>query len=152
MNQKACRNEPQPIVHMKPESNLLPSKIRDRYWIESAAPTGAWSANSGKWLLFISDNRIDSAWQLIDLETRSGRLGIAAKVATAKPNALATSYSVRLICVYTYDCADLDDVRRVRQRLWKLGFAKKISYKTDAATTEGKYTQNGNKKISLFYE
>jgi hypothetical protein len=73
-------------------------------------------------------------------------------VATAKPNSLATSRHIRLICVYTYDCTDLDDVRRVRQRLRELGFTKKIPYKTDSATANGRYSQNGNKKVSLFYE
>ena len=116
------------------------------------APTGNWTANSGKWLLFIPVNRIDNVWQIIDQETQLGRLGIAAKVATARANSLATSQRVRLICVYTYDCTDLDDVRRVRQRLRELGFAKKIPYKTDTATAEGKYAQNGDKKVSLFYE
>ena len=137
---------------MTSELNFEPSKIRDAYWIESAAPSGSWSENSGKWLLFISTGRIDSVWRIINLETKAGRLGIAAKVATAKHNELSTSASVRLICVYTYDCNDLDDVRRVRQQLRELGFIKKISYKTDAATIEGKYSQNGDKKISLFYE
>ncbi len=137
---------------MKSELNLAPTKIRDAYWIESAAPSGNWSENSEKWLLFISTGRIDSVWRIIDLETKAGRLGIAAKVATAKHNELSISTRVRLICVYTYDCTNLDDVRRVRQRLRELSFVKKISYKTDAATNEGKYSQNGDKKISLFYE
>lgn len=137
---------------MKSELNLLPSKAKDRYWIESASPTGSWSSNSGKWLLFAPINRIDSVWRSIDLETRSGRLGIAAKVATAKSNSLATSTSIRPICVYTYDCTDLADVRRVRHRLRELGFFKKIPYKTDAATADGKYSKSGAKKVSLFYE
>ncbi len=137
---------------MKPDSDLIPSKTQDRFWIESTSPSGRWSSNSGKWLLFVSVGRVDSVWKVIDQETRSGRLGTAAKVATAMPNDLSNGSSVRLICVYTYDCTDLDDVRRVRQRLRDLGFAKKIPYKTDAATLDGKYIQNGHKKISLFYE
>jgi len=137
---------------MKPESNSIPSKVRDRYWIESIAPNGTWSPNSGKWLLFIAVGRIDSSWKLIDLETKSGRLGISAKVATAKPNSLAANSRLRLICVYTYDCTDIDDVQRVRSRLRKIGFVKKTPYKTDSATREGKYTKHGDKKIALFFE
>ena len=130
----------------------VPSKTRDSYWIESAAPTGEWSAHSGKWLLFVCVGRIDEVWKSIDSETRSGRLGIASKVATAKPNSLATSGHIRLICVYTYNCTDLDDVRKVRERLRELGFTKKIPYKPDSATANGRYSQNGDKKISLLYE
>ena len=139
---------------MTPERHPAPSRARDRYWLESAAPTptGDWSVNSGKWLLFIPLARIDEVWGIIDFETRSGKLGIAAKVATAKSNSLATSRHTRLICVYTYDCTDLEDVRKVRHRLRELGFTKKIPYKTDSATASGKYSQNGDKKVSLFYE
>jgi hypothetical protein len=137
---------------MNRDHDPSPSKIRHTYWIESTAPAGTWSPNSGKWLLFIPVARIDEAWKIIDCETRASRLGIAAKVATAKPNSLATSSHTRLICVYTYDCTDLEDVRRVRQRLRELGFEKKIPYKTDSATASGRYLKNGDKKISLFYE
>ena len=130
---------------------LLPSRTRDRYWIETTNPSGAWSENSGKWLLFVPAGRIDAGWKVVRQETQSGRLGVAAKVATALQNPLATNQRTRLICVYTYDCDDLQDVRRVRQRLRELGFTKKIPYKTDAATRAGKYTPNGNSKISLFF-
>lgn len=134
------------------ESGLVPTKTHDRYWIESTAPTGTWTDNSGKWLLFVSVGRVDRVWQIIDVETRSGRLGIAAKVATAMPNEFSTSDRVRLICVYTYDHTDLADVRRVRERLRELGFERKIPYKTDMSTAEGKYSQNGDKNVSLLYE
>jgi hypothetical protein len=132
--------------------SALPSKTRDRYWIDSENPEAVWSENSGKWLLFISAPRIDAAWAVIDRETREGRLGVAAKAATAMPNPNATSQKMKLICVYTYNFEDLDDVRRVRQRLRELGYTKKIPYKTDAATNAGKYTKSGDKKVSLFYE
>lgn len=134
------------------KSTSLPSTVRDRYWIESVSPVGNWAATSGKWLLFIPVGRIDKVWKVIDRETRLGRLGIATKVATAKSNSRATNRLVRVICVYTYDSTDLEDVHRVRRRLRELGFVKKISYKTDAATIDGKYSQNGDKKISLLYE
>jgi hypothetical protein len=138
------------MVNTKPM--LLPSKTRDRYWIDSESPEGVFSENSGKWLLFIPATRIDAAWATIERETRAGRLGVAAKVATAMPNPNATSQQVKLICVYTYNFEDLDDVRRVRQRLRELGYARKIPYKTDAATDAGKYTKSGDKKVSLLYE
>lgn len=134
------------------KSILPPSKTRDRYWIDSENPTGVWTENSGKWLLFIPASRIDAAWAVIDRETREGRLGVAAKVATAMPNPMATHARMKLICVYTYNFEDLDDVQRVRQRLRELGYTRKIPYKTDAATVAGKYAKNGDKKVSLFYE
>lgn len=76
---------------MTSDLSLVPSQIRDDYWIESTAPSGIWSENSGKWLLFISTGRIDSVWRIIDMETKTGRLGIAAKVATVKQNTRRTA-------------------------------------------------------------
>ncbi len=134
------------------ESNPIPSRTRDRYWIDVEKPGSQWSENTGKWLLFISAPRIDTAWHTIRSETLLGKLGVGAKVATAMKNPLATSQRVKLICVYTYSADDLDDVRRVRQRLRELGFTKKLPYKTDATTQAGKYTRQGDTKVSMLYE
>ncbi len=83
----------------------------------------------------------------------AGHLGNEAKAATAKKNGLARNQWVKVICVYTYDSADVDDVRRVRQRLRELGFTKQLSYKTDAATASGIYSgTNEGRPISLYYE
>ena len=137
---------------MKNEGALIPSKTRDRYWIDAENPSAIWSDNSGKWLLFIPSTRVDHIWKIIRVETEAGRLGSGAKVATDEQNPLATSRRTKLICVYTYNSEDLEDVRRVRQRLRDLGFSKKLPYKTDAATTAGKYTKRGDKKVSMLYE
>ena len=134
------------------ESNLIPSRTRDRYWIDAEKPSAQWSTNSGKWLLFISTPRIDTAWRTIRSETVLGNLGVGAKVATAMKNTLATSQRVKLICIYTYSADDLEDVRRVRQRLRELGFVKKLPYKTDAATQAGKYASQSDAKVSMLYE
>jgi len=85
-------------------------------------------------------------------ETQAGRLGVAAKVATAMKSPLATNTDIRLICIYTYDYTDLEDVRRVRQRLRELGVNRQIPYKTDDATREGKCAANRDKKVSLLFE
>ena len=137
---------------MQSKSDLIPSRTRDRYWIEVQKPNAQWSNTSGKWLLFVSASRIDSAWRIIRTDTLLGKLGVGAKVATAMPNPLATSQHAKLICVYTYDAGDLDDVRRVRQRLRELGFRKKLPYKTDAATEAGVYARSDGTHVSLLYE
>lgn len=134
------------------ESNLIPSRTRDRYWIDVEKPGAQWSDNSGKWLLFIPTARVDTTWRTIRSETILGKLGVAAKVATAMESPLSTSQRIKLICVYTYSADDLGDVRRVRQRLRELGFSRKLPYKTDAATQAGKYTSQGDTKVSMLYE
>ena len=57
-----------------------------------------------------------------------------------------------MICVYTHDATDREDVMRVRERLREIGFTKKLSYKTDQATAAGVYSNNSEKPISTYYE
>jgi hypothetical protein len=82
--------------------------------------------------------QIDQWWERIRLATRQG-LGISAKAATARHNDLATSPRTKLICVYTRDWQDQDDVRRVLRQLRDLGVTSRLSYKTDEATLSGVY-------------
>lgn len=130
-----------------------PSRVVDDYWVdvENPSPHHGWTANSGKWLLFIPMAKLDTVWQIIAGETLQGRLGIAAKSATAKKNDPAKSSSLKLICVYTYDASDEADVFRVRQRLRELGFEKKIPYKTDKATQQGQYSARNKERVSIYY-
>ncbi|MGD0071944.1 MAG: putative phosphothreonine lyase domain-containing protein [Candidatus Bathyarchaeia archaeon] len=84
--------------------------------------------------------------------TDAGKLGDSSKVATAKPNSNATNPDTKVMCVYTYDWNDENDVRRVREELRKLGITNKLPYKADEDTLAGKYRIMGNKKISKYYE
>jgi hypothetical protein len=81
-----------------------------------------------------------------------GRLGGSAKVSTAKPNPLSKDPRKRVICVYTYDWTDEEDVRRIREELRKLGVVNKIPYKSDGDTLSGKYRITGHRRISKYYE
>lgn len=133
----------------------LPSQIKSDYWVHAAHPNPPrdWTVRSGKWLLFVPLKQLDEKWIIIAKETEVGRLGIAAKAATAKSNGLAQNKWVKVICVYTYDSTDQRDVMRVREHLRTLGFVKKIAYKTDQATSEGRYRTSGDSdRVSLFYE
>jgi Domain of unknown function (DUF1917) len=125
-----------------------PSEVTDDYWIFAEAPhTGALARQrcdgdeitTGKWLVFVPTPEIDAWWQTIQIETEAGRLGHAAKAATACPNPNAQSDRVRLICVYTCDFEDHDDVRRVLTALRQLGVRWRLSYKTDQATHDARY-------------
>ena len=136
-------------------TSTLPSQIKSDYWVHTAHPnpTNDWTDRSGKWLIFVPFKQLDERWAVIAKETEAGRLGIAAKAATAKPNELSKNKWVKVICVYTYDSGDQQDVMRVRNHLRKLGFVKKLPYKTDQSTSEGHYRASGDAtRISLFYE
>jgi len=64
----------------------------------------------------------------------------------------AQSSSSGVICVYTYDWKDRQDVERIREELRKIGIIRKISYKTDEDTEQGIYRAHNGEKISKYYE
>lgn len=111
------------------------------------------SIYGGKWLIFVSNHNIDRVWAKIREAIEDGRLGSMAKAATAKINSDFTGSKVKVICVYTYDWRDEKDVKRVREELRRIGIARKIAYKTDEDTEQGKYRTTGTtEKISKYYE
>jgi Domain of unknown function (DUF1917) len=132
-----------------------PSKTTDTPWISALRESGEYpphSANGGKWLIFVPLEKVDEVWDQIRIATEEGRLGGEAKVATAWQNPNAANPHTKVICVYTYDCTDEQDVRRIREALRQIGFIKKLPYKADAETLAGRYANQGNKKISKYYE
>ncbi|RHZ51921.1 DUF1917 domain-containing protein [Aspergillus thermomutatus] len=88
---------------------------------------------SGKWMMFITADRVDRYWEAVATGTVSGQLGDAAKVATDDG-----SGRPRLIAIYTKDYADRQDVKRVLEKMVDLGLVKTderpIYYKCDAFT------------------
>lgn len=132
-----------------------PSEVTDVYWIYAKRKTGKYpesTERSGKWLIFVDVKDVDEVWAKIKRATEEGILGDSAKVATAKPNPHATDSNKKVICVYTYDWTDKDDIRKVREELRKLGITNKIPYKADEDTLSGKYRITGHAKISKYYE
>jgi len=84
---------------------------------------------SGKWMIYSSQENIDEIWKVVSSSVMKNELGIAAKVSSIMQR--QESY---LICVYTKDYFDKEDVDRVRNRLKELGFIQKLYYKTDMYT------------------
>ncbi len=101
----------------------LPSQVTDDYWIYVDAPAGEEGdiSRTGKRLVFVPAGQIDQWWEQIKLATEQGRLGISAKAPTARVSELAVSPRMKLICVYTRNWQDKDDVHRVLRRLRGLG-------------------------------
>lgn len=146
------------IVVFKDEESCtvsdIPSKNTSSFWLETKRKIGYYPADtnrSGKWLVFMDKTRIDEIWQLIKEATIDGRLGGRSKVSTAKKNPNAYDVKKGVICIYTYDCEDKEDVLRIREELKKIGVTQKISYKTDLDTNKGKYLVSGHKDISKYY-
>jgi hypothetical protein len=148
---EASMKKPETLLSSEP----MPSQITAEYWLYAVRKRGQYpkaTAKSGKWLVFVPVSRVDEVWAKIREATEDGRLGDSAKVATAKPNSNATDPSKKVICVYTYDRTDEEDVRRIRDELRALGIVSKIPYKTDRDTTAGRYAKRGHQRISKYYE
>jgi len=135
-------------------SEAKPSKVKDAYWIYAERKKGKYpklTTKAGKWLIFVSIQEVDKVWEKIKRATEEGLLGSSSKVSTAKPNPNAISPNTKVICVYTYDWTDENDVMRIREELRKLGITWKIPYKADEDTLAGRYIKRGDKKISKYY-
>ncbi|KAL4810129.1 hypothetical protein BDV18DRAFT_53238 [Aspergillus unguis] len=100
---------------------------------------------TGKWMMFVTADRIDGYWKAVAEATMNGHLGIAAKVATdgGSDADAGTGHGnwqnrARLLAVYTRDYEDHADVKRVLRKLVELNLVKKgerpIYYKRDALT------------------
>ncbi len=132
-----------------------PSHATSDYWIYAERKDDKYREHTirgGKWLIFVNAYNVDRIWEKIKTATEEGQLGGIAKVATAKVNPDFPNSKIKVICVYTYDWKDERDVRRIRDELRLLGITRKISYKADEDTEEGKYRHAGGQRISKYYE
>lgn len=100
--------------------------------LSAAVKTGT---TCGKWMLFPNSSDLPRYWRVVAEATSEGRLGPVCKVATPDPY---DGKDETLICVYTYDFTDMDDVRRVLNELLELNLCRRdgkpIFYKCDAYT------------------
>jgi ABC-type transport system substrate-binding protein len=95
-------------------------------------------------MLFPSSADVNRVWRLVAEAVVDGRLGGTAKVAPADPPnpfvAAPKKQASHLICVYTKDFSDLEDVQRVLEELIELGLAPRnasdgaIYYQADVYT------------------
>jgi hypothetical protein len=86
---------------------------------------------TGKWLLFVPSDKVDHLWGQIVKSTLAGTLGIKAKVSSREEQDPADRH---VICVYNTDYRSMDEVKRVRDELRRLGVTERISYKPDIYT------------------
>ena len=134
--------------------NHLPSRETKAFWIQEQADIGypEHTERGGKWLLFVKSEEVDGWWNKIRESLLKGHLGSTIKAATARPNPNATSSEIKVICVYSYDADDKEDVMRIRKALREIGVTWRIPYKLDEDTFLGRYRKKGDRRISAYYE
>ena len=94
---------------------------------------------TGKWLVFLSSDKVDNLWEQIVKSTLAGTLGISAKVSTRDER--EDHPSTHVICVYNADYRSTE-VTRVRDELRRLGVTESIPYKPEIFTHCGIYSNN----------
>ena len=101
----------------------------------------------GKWMLFIPKETVDIIWNKITDAVLNNNLGscISAKVATT-----LQGKDIHVICVYTEDYLNINDVLNVREKLRELGFNLTLYYKPDIYTHLGIYSKNPYVKASRY--
>jgi hypothetical protein len=144
---------PEEIYRMiKEGEGVTPSRTFQARWIEQDAPDALGKAadieKAGKWLIFLPPEEVDNIWRQIRDLTWEGRLGISAKVSTAKPDPDARDER-KVIYIYTADWEDEEDVMRVREELRKIGIVDRIGYKRNLETFKGEYSAKG-KKVTFY--
>ena len=134
----------------------LPTEVYDEYWIWAARvdiynypqPT----ERNGKWMIYAHDSEVDQVWITIRNAVVGGLLGSSAKVATMKPSPIAVKPDHKVICIYTYDSEDRDDVVRILTALREdLGIQHKAFYKEDNVTRSGDYSFNTRGPVSKYW-
>ncbi|MEK7068784.1 MAG: putative phosphothreonine lyase domain-containing protein, partial [Patescibacteria group bacterium] len=100
-----------------------------------------------KWLVFVNDHSLPGVWNKIKTALEEGKLGDLAKTSAKRSGS-----ERKVICVYTYDWTDREDVKRVREELRRIGITRKIPYKADEDTERGVYRTNSREKVSKYYE
>jgi hypothetical protein len=71
-------------------------------------------------MLFCSPTEVNAVWAAIARNTVNNTLGIAAKVAPDE----GSDRKDRLMCIYTKDFTDMEDVTRVLKKLKELGLVE----------------------------
>lgn len=128
----------------KQSETAIPSQAFHTYWLQSVSPSvknNGFSSDekSGKWCIFLSPKKVDEAWEKIKKAIEGDKLSMA-KVAT---KVSAEKFKKHVICVYTLDWSDTEELERTRQVLRELGFEKPLKYKRDLETINKVY---GGKK------
>ncbi|CAB3795551.1 hypothetical protein LMG28614_04198 [Paraburkholderia ultramafica] len=85
---------------------------------------------TGKWCIFAPSSDVDQAWAKIKGAVEGDKL-LFAKVSTALRSMGRDGH---VICVYTRDWTDKQDLLRVREVLRSLGFVEELGYKRDIDT------------------
>lgn len=118
------------------EETSKPLELKETLIDRIARKTGLLS---GKWLIFIQREYADELWNKIE------KLADEGKIWSAKVSTLVHPWASRrmhVVCIYTENYLDEQDVMRVRENLKEIGVESRLTYKPDIYTVLGIYSDN----------
>lgn len=116
----------------------LPSKDFSNSWKSVSSPGLTHfksNEHTGKWCIVLTSGEVDKAWEVISDLVKSGQL-LFAKVSTALGAKRTRTY---VICIYTLDWSNHEDLERTRKVLFDAGFTQPLNYKRDIETINKVY-------------
>jgi hypothetical protein len=120
----------------------------DGVWSWALAKGCKGTPRTGKWMLWPKGEEAIEVWRVICELTCSHELGIQAKMSCVENRELSGE---RLICVYTYDSDDMEDLQRVVDKLRSSIDPKhRLIYKEDSMTRADFY-QDVDRRVSKWY-
>ncbi len=142
------------MAKRKNHAPLLPTEVYDDYYIRVKRvdeynypqPT----ERCGKWLIYAHISEVDHVWVTIRDAVVGGLLGSSAKVATMMYNPREVRPGYKVICVYTYDSDDLEDLKRVLVGMREIGINQEAWYKEDRTTRAGQYSSNSKGPVTKY--
>jgi len=110
-----------------PDPDANPSQVTSHYTLQARIPNNEAvlrrfpkiTNNSGKFLVFVDEHKIDAVWGRFKQAYAEGKLGYGLQCSTAKPNTLKAG-SYELISVFTEDSFALNEVTRLAWEIDKL--------------------------------
>jgi uncharacterized protein YprB with RNaseH-like and TPR domain len=150
------------VKQKKSNQNIIiekPTEVTNSYWLDAirnrdiSIPQTEQTDSaykSGKWLIFIDKLFINDIWDKIKKATETGKLGLASKVSTALENSHSTNVNEYVICVYTKNWQNIEDIERIEKEIRNIGISSTLFYKTDEDSIKNLYKIHGNTGISKY--
>lgn len=129
------------MIELLYKSSNIPSKNRANYWMGVMYENGFCSSKfTGKWCVFKDAKDVDDCWFKITQLCEIGKI-VCAKVSTnlAREN---SGKDKHVICVYTKDYRDKDDLENIRTMLRDIGITEDLGYKRDEDTRNNVYGED----------
>jgi hypothetical protein len=144
------------MTRRKSTAPPLPTEVYDEYyiWAKRVDPYNypQPTERSGKWTIYPHVREVDEVWITIRNAVVGGLLGSSAKVATMMPNPHEVHPDEKVICIFTYDSEDREDVLRILRSLREdLGILHKAFYKEDNAARARNYSFNTKGPVSKYW-